>query len=225
MTGMQLKMAYNIVTLTILFESTKIDLFIFRIALPSSIDYWYECASGSNCIPIIISFELVVLIHQYKGVWSVIDNNHVPFKLKFDLVTLRLKNYSHVDILYFYMKLERHTLTSTVEKSSFWPLFWKISSARPLLSKWIFKIRILYHMGESCQYCPEDILFAAIFLFQFSLRSNSHWEKAIWNWPFLAVSGGKNWVLQKGGDPIRWNGRKYNRARHKDSAEYFNDHL
>ena len=44
----QLKIAYDVVTLTIFLRAPQNGVFVFRMVLTLSSDYQHECTSGSN---------------------------------------------------------------------------------------------------------------------------------------------------------------------------------
>ena len=144
---MRFKMAYDAVTLTIFFESSKNGSFILRMALASIVYYQHVCVSGSNYIHMHIGFEWVLWIHLHKELWFIAANNRVPQKLQLDLVAVRLIHYSRDGIFYYWMKREIHALTWTMGKG-FVDLYFE-RHLRPELSltNGIVKGRNLDHMG------------------------------------------------------------------------------
>ena len=82
---MRFKMAYDAVTLTIFFESSKNGSFILRMALASIVYYQHVCVSGSNYIHMHIGFEWVLWIHLHKELWFIAANNRVPQKCNLTL--------------------------------------------------------------------------------------------------------------------------------------------
>ena len=113
------KMAQDVVTLTIMFEITPKKIFVFIIFLMLIIDHQNECTSRSNQIIMNIGPGRVLLIHCHKGIRSVAANDPIPFKLQLDLVAFIFIHYLRVDILYFWMKRERHYFTWYMENKFF----------------------------------------------------------------------------------------------------------
>ena len=107
MNRMRFNMAYDVATLTILFESALKWFLNFQNG---------ECTSGSNYILMNIYLDLLVWFHYHQGLLSIAANYRVPRKFQLDLAAVRLIHYSHVDIFYFCMKRERHELTWNTEK-------------------------------------------------------------------------------------------------------------
>ena len=63
-----------------------------------------------------IGLERVVWIYCNTSLLSVEENNRVHQKLQIELVAFILIHYLHVEVFYFWIKRERHSLNSTTEK-------------------------------------------------------------------------------------------------------------